>query len=97
VGPRAGLDEVEQIVDPTGTRTPIPWSSSPYSLAVPAQNCSYWLLYVALETKRCHSYPQSTFATKNYTRKAYKMIYGIKILRYCQVGKLYKAKKNKYN
>jgi hypothetical protein len=25
------------------------------------------------------------------------MIYGIKILRYCQVGKLYKAKKNKYN
>jgi hypothetical protein len=30
VGPRAGLNDVEKrILDPTGTRTPIPWPSSP--------------------------------------------------------------------
>jgi hypothetical protein len=29
VSPRAGLDDVENILDPTGTRTPTPWSSSP--------------------------------------------------------------------
>jgi hypothetical protein len=29
VGPRAGLDDVEKILDPTGTRTPTPRSSSP--------------------------------------------------------------------
>jgi hypothetical protein len=28
VGPRAGLDDVEKILDPTGTRTPTPRSSS---------------------------------------------------------------------
>jgi hypothetical protein len=29
VGPRARLDDVEKILDPTGTRTPAPHSSSP--------------------------------------------------------------------
>jgi hypothetical protein len=29
VGPRAGLDDIEKILDPTGTRTPNPRSSSP--------------------------------------------------------------------
>jgi hypothetical protein len=29
VGPRAGLNDVETILDPTGTRTPIHMSSSP--------------------------------------------------------------------
>jgi hypothetical protein len=29
VDPRAGLDDVEKILDPTGTRTPTPRSSSP--------------------------------------------------------------------
>jgi hypothetical protein len=29
VGPTAGLDDAEKILDPTGTRTPTPRSSSP--------------------------------------------------------------------
>jgi hypothetical protein len=29
VDPRAGVDDVEKILDPTGTRTPTPRSSSP--------------------------------------------------------------------
>jgi hypothetical protein len=35
VDPRAGLDDVEKILDPTGTRTPTPRSSSPYPVAIP--------------------------------------------------------------
>jgi hypothetical protein len=35
VDPRAGLDDVEKILDPTGTRTPTPRSSSPEPVAIP--------------------------------------------------------------
>jgi hypothetical protein len=35
VGPGAGLDDVEKILDPTGTRTPTPRSSSPWPVAMP--------------------------------------------------------------
>jgi hypothetical protein len=35
VDPRAGVDEVEKILDPTGTRTPTSWSSSPQLVAIP--------------------------------------------------------------
>jgi hypothetical protein len=34
VDPRAGLDDVEKILDPTGTRTPTPRSSSPYLVPI---------------------------------------------------------------
>jgi hypothetical protein len=34
-GPRTGLDDVEKILDPTGTRTPTPLSSSPMPVAIP--------------------------------------------------------------
>jgi hypothetical protein len=33
--PRVGLDDVENILDRTGTRTPIPRSSSPLPVAIP--------------------------------------------------------------
>jgi hypothetical protein len=36
VDPCDGLDDVEKkILDPTGTRTPTPWSSSPWPVAIP--------------------------------------------------------------
>jgi hypothetical protein len=35
VDPIAGLDEVETILDPTGTRIPTPWPSSLYPVAIP--------------------------------------------------------------
>jgi hypothetical protein len=35
VDPRAGLDNVEKILDPTETRIPIPRSSSPQPVAIP--------------------------------------------------------------
>jgi hypothetical protein len=34
VGPRASLDDVEKILDPTRTRTPTPQSSSPYPVSI---------------------------------------------------------------
>jgi hypothetical protein len=36
VGPRAGLNDVEKILDPTVTRTPTPGSSSPLPVAIRA-------------------------------------------------------------
>jgi hypothetical protein len=33
----AGLDDVEKILDPTGTRIPIPRSSSPQPVAIPTE------------------------------------------------------------
>jgi hypothetical protein len=35
MSPRAGLDDVENILNPTGTRTPTPLSTSPPPVAVP--------------------------------------------------------------
>jgi hypothetical protein len=35
VGPRAGLEDVEKILDPTGTRTPTPRSFSPQPVTIP--------------------------------------------------------------
>jgi hypothetical protein len=35
VGPRAGLDDVEKILDPIGTQTLTPWSSSLQPVAIP--------------------------------------------------------------
>jgi hypothetical protein len=34
VDPRVGLHDVEKILDPTGTGTPTPWSSSPQPVAM---------------------------------------------------------------
>jgi hypothetical protein len=35
VGPRAGVDDVEKILDPIGIRTPTPLSSSPQPVYIP--------------------------------------------------------------
>jgi hypothetical protein len=35
VGPRAGLDDVEKVLDPTGTRTPTPRSSTYQAVTIP--------------------------------------------------------------
>jgi hypothetical protein len=37
VGPRTGLDDVEKILDPTGTRTPTPRPSSLQSVTIPTE------------------------------------------------------------
>jgi hypothetical protein len=42
MGPRTGLDAVEKILDPTGTRTLTPRSSSPLPVAIPTELS--WLL-----------------------------------------------------
>jgi hypothetical protein len=45
VDPKAGLDDVEKILDPTATRTPTTWSSSPQPVAIPT-TLSQLLTYV---------------------------------------------------
>jgi hypothetical protein len=46
VGPRAGLDDMEKILDPIGTRTPTPLSSSPYPVAIPTALSRLIYIYI---------------------------------------------------
>jgi hypothetical protein len=50
VGSRAGLDDVEEekILDPTGTRTPNPLSSSPWPVAIPIPLSRLWSIFMVM-------------------------------------------------
>jgi hypothetical protein len=43
---RSGQSGAEENLDPTGTRTPIPWPSSPLPVAIPTALSSYILFYL---------------------------------------------------
>jgi hypothetical protein len=71
-GARAGLDNVEKILDPTGTRTPTPLSSSQQPVAMPTELPRL----LALGIMKCD------YAAENTNKFENKLIFVSKLLSY---------------
>jgi hypothetical protein len=69
VDPKAGLDDVEKILDPSGIPTLKPWPSSPYPVTLPIVPCRLSVYVYILCVCLCViQFPQVSGETESISR-----------------------------